>query len=146
MILRSSRQIYQMGLDHLLPFLTTNYDKKKDVAINGLIISAGLAILLLFAGDIYTIVSISNVGLFISYLMVSFAVIHFRRAGVKPPFKSPWHPYLSIITIIALLAFFIGLPAEALILGLVLMLVILIVYYFLREVRGKPPVRVRLFG
>ncbi len=146
MILRSSRQIYQMGVDHILPALTTNYDKKRDVAINGLIISAALAILLLFAGDIYTIVSISNVGLFISYLMVSFAVIHFRRAGVKPPFKSPWHPYLSIITIIALLAFFIGLPAEALILGLVLMLVILIVYYFLREVRGKPPVRVRLFG
>ncbi|MDE1865477.1 MAG: amino acid permease [Candidatus Micrarchaeota archaeon] len=146
MMLRSSRQIYQMGVDHMLPALTRNYDKSKDVAVNGLIISAVFAILLLFAGNIYTIVSISNVGLFISYLMVSFSVVHFRRAGAKPSFKSPFHPYLSIITIITLLAFFAGLPTEALILGITLMLSMLIVYYFMRELRGKPPVKVRLFG
>jgi basic amino acid/polyamine antiporter, APA family len=146
MIIRSSRQIYQMGVDHILPGLTTRFDKSRDVAVNGLIISAALSIVVLFAGNIYTLVSISNVGLFISYLMVSFAVIHFRRAGAKPAFKSPLHPYLSVFTIAALLVFFIGLPTDALILGVVLMLIMLIVYYLMREVRGRPPVRVRLFG
>lgn len=145
MIIRSSRQIYQMGLDHVLPKITRGYDKSRDTAVNGLIISAIFAIILLFAGNIYTIVSISNVGLFISYLMVSFAVIHFRRAGVKPAFKSPWHPYLSVFTILALLVFFAGLPEEALLLGIVLMLAIVIVYYFIREVRHKKPVKIKLF-
>ena len=81
MILKSSRQVYQMGVDHILPKFTRKYDKSKDVAVNGILLSSGIGIVMLFSGNIYTIVSISNVGLFISYLMVCFAVIHFRRAA-----------------------------------------------------------------
>jgi APA family basic amino acid/polyamine antiporter len=146
MILKSSRQVYQMGIDHILPKFTRKYDKSKDVAINGILLSSGIGILMLFSGDIYTIVSISNVGLFISYLMVCFAVIHFRRAGKRPAFKSPLYPYLPIISIIALLAFFIGLPTEALLFGIIIILLLFITYYFMREVDGKKPVRIKLFG
>ena len=146
MILKSSRQVYQMGVDHILPKFTRKFDKSKDVAVNGILLSSGVGIIMLFAGNIYTIVSISNVGLFISYLMVCFAVIHFRRIGKKPAFKSPLYPILPIVSIIALLAFFIGLPSEALVFGLVVMLLLLVAYYFAREVKGKKPVRIKLFG
>lgn len=144
-ILRSSRMVYQVGVDGLLPHFTRKYDRSKDVAVDGVLLSAIIAILMLFSGNIYVIASISNVGVFISYLMTCFALIHFRRSGSKPKFKSPLYPYLSIISIIALLAFFSGLPAEALLIGLVLILALLILYYALREVEGKKIIKIRLF-
>ena len=145
-ILYSSRLLYQISEDKLLPKMIRVYDKKKDVAIDAVIITSCIAVIMLFAGNIYTIASIANVGLFISFLMVSFAIIHFRRKGEsEASFKSPLYPYLPIVTIVALLCLFIGLPKEALVLGLVLIISLMIIYYSIREVEGKKPVRVVLF-
>lgn len=144
-ILSSSRTLYQMGSDGLLPGVTKKYDRKKDVAINGIIISAVIGIIMLFAGNIYVIAAISNFGLLFSYLMSSFAVIHFRRKKANPSFKTPWYPYLPIISILALLAFMIGLPKEALLIGTVLIISLIIIYYTLREVEDKKVVRIKLF-
>ena len=82
-ILYSSRLLYQIGKDKLLPAFTRRFDSTKDVAINGVIITSLIGVVMLFAGNIYTIASISNVGLLIAYLMVSFALIHFRMNGAK---------------------------------------------------------------
>jgi basic amino acid/polyamine antiporter, APA family len=144
-ILTSSRTLFQIGNDGLLPKITKVYNKKRDVAVNGVILSAVIGVIMLFSGNIYVIAAISNFGLLFSYLMTSFAVIHFRRKKSNPSFKTPWYPYLPVLSIIALMAFLIGLPKEALIIGMVLILSLIIVYYTLREYRDKKVVRVRLF-
>jgi APA family basic amino acid/polyamine antiporter len=144
-LIYSSRLVYQIGSDGLLPRIARKYNKDKDVAVNGVIITSAIAIIMLFAGNIYIIAAIANVGLFVSFLMVSFALLHFRRTGAKPPFRAPLYPYLPIITIVALLIFFAGLPREALIFGMIIILSLLIVYYSLREVEKKKPVNVVLF-
>ncbi len=144
-LLYSSRLVYQIGSDGLLPRITRKYDKGKDVAINGVILTSIVAVIMLFAGNIYIITAICNVGLFIGFLMVSFSLLHFRRKGAKPPFRAPLYPYLPVITILALLAFFAGLPREALVFGMVILLSLFIVYYSLREVEKKKPVNIRLF-
>ena len=145
-ILGSSRTLYQMSMDGLLPKLTRVYNKKTDVATNGVIISAVIGIIMLFSGNIYVIAAISNFGLLFSYLMSSFAVLHFRsRKKAKPSFKTPFYPYLPIIAIVALMAFLIGLPKEALLIGMILIISLIIVYYTLREVGDKKVIRVRLF-
>jgi APA family basic amino acid/polyamine antiporter len=144
-ILQASRLVYQVGSDGLFPKFTRKFDSKKDVATNGVLISSVIAIVMLFSGNIYVIASISNVGIFISFLMASFALIHFRRKRAKATFRSPFYPYLPVISIIVLLAFFAGLPSQALVVGIVLMIILLITYYFLREAEGKKIVRIRLF-
>jgi len=81
-----------------------------------------------------------------SYLMTSFAVMHFRsKQKAKPAFKTPLYPYLPIISIIALMAFLIGLPKEALLIGVALIISLIIAYYALREYEDKKVIRVRLF-
>ncbi len=144
-ILYSSRLLYQIGKDKLLPEFTRRFDDSRDVAVNGVIITSVIGVIMLFAGNIYTIASISNVGLFIAYLMVSFALIHFRRKGIRAKFRTPFYPYISVITIIALLVLFVGMPREALIIGMTLILSLMIIYYFLREANGKKPMHVKLF-
>ena len=110
-ILTSSRTLYQMGNDGLLPKFTKVYNKKRDVATNGVMLSAVIGVVMLFSGNIYVIAAISNFGLLFSYLMTSFAVMHFRsKEKAKPAFKTPLYPYLPIISIVALMAFLIGLP------------------------------------
>jgi APA family basic amino acid/polyamine antiporter len=145
MILSSSRSLYQMGLDKLMPKVVRAYDKKRDSAVNSIVISAAIGIVMLFAGNIYIIASISNFGLLFSYLMVGLAVVHFRRIGSKPSFKIPFYPYTTFICTIAIMSFLIGMPREALIIGLGLVLSLIAVYYSVREVKEKKVIRVRLF-
>jgi APA family basic amino acid/polyamine antiporter len=145
MILTASRSFYQMGVDGLLPASLKKYDKKRDSAINGIIISAVIGIAMLFAGNVYVIAAISNFGLLFNYLVVGFDVIHFRRAGKKAPFQTPLYPYVTIIGIIAILLLFVGMPKEALIFGSVLIMLLIVLYYSLREIKMKKPVYIRLF-
>lgn len=144
-ILTSSRTLRQISSDRLLPRAAGAYDKRRDVATNGVVISAVIGVVMLFSGNIYVIAAISNFGLLFSYLMTSFAVLHFRRKRFKAPIHTPLYPYLPIISIVALMAFMIGLPKEALLIGMVLIISLIIVYYFLREFEDKKVIRIKLF-
>jgi basic amino acid/polyamine antiporter, APA family len=144
-IIGSSRLLYQIGEDHLIPKISRVYDKKRDVAVSATILSAIIAVVFLFSGNIYVIASISNFGLLFSYLMTGFASIHFRRHGKEIPFRIPFYPYSVIIGIIGTMAFMFGLPQEALALGVVMIISLLVVYYLIREYRSMKIIRVRLF-
>lgn len=145
LLLSSSRILRQIGLDGLLPKALRSYDAKRDVARNGVLISALIAIPMLYSGNIFVIASISNFGLLFSYLMASLALFHYRRLGKKGSFLAPMYPYLPATAMVAILAFMLGMPQQALVFGVVLMLVLLVVYYALREYEEKEPVRVRFF-
>ncbi len=145
MILSSSRILYQMGKDRLLPRLFRNYNSQKDVAINGVIASSIIGVVMLFSGNIYTIAAISNFGLLFSYLMTSFAFLHFRRLGKKSSFTAPFYPYLPLITIFLLFVLMLGMPKIALTLGVILIILLISIYYTLRELKMKKPVAIRLF-
>ncbi|MEM0149727.1 MAG: APC family permease [Candidatus Micrarchaeaceae archaeon] len=145
MILTSSRTLYQIGKDGLLPRIFRKYNKKSDVAVNGVIISSIIGVVMLFSGNIYVIASIANFGLLFSYLMISLAVLHFRRQRSNPQFKMPGYPYLPIIGIVALIIFFAGMPKEALMIGTMLILALIVIYYTMREIKGKKPVWIRFF-
>lgn len=145
MMLGASRLVYQISSDGLLPRLLRSYDKKRDVAVRGIVLSAVIGGAMLFAGNIYVIAAISNFGLLFSYLMRGFAVVHFRNRKIYSEFRVPFYPYLTIIAIIGILAFMAGMPYEALVFGVVLLLAFLSIYYMLREVEQKKVIRIRLF-
>ena len=145
MMISSSRMLYQMGQDRLLPRFFRRYNKKRDVATNSVILSSIIAIIALFAGNLFVITSISNFGLLFAYLMTSFALIHFRRIKQIGTFRVPLYPYLPVIAIGALLLFFIGMPNEALLFGVFMIIISILVYYFFREIDNKRVIRIRLF-
>ena len=145
MILSSSRSLYQMSADGLLPRFLKKYDAKKDTAINGIIVSALIGVAMLFSGNIYVIASIANFGLLFDYVIIGFDVMHFRRMKVRAPFRIPLYPYLPVIGIIAILAFFVGMPKEALVIGSVLVVLLLAAYYSLRSAGRKKMIHTRIF-
>jgi len=145
MILSSSRMLYQISKDKLLPKIFRKYNEESDVAVNSVIASAIIGVIMLFSGNIYTIAAISNFGLLFSYIMTSFALIHFRRSGSEASFSTPLYPYLTIITIIFLFAFLFGMPKESLLIGAILIILLLAIYYMLKEIKRKKPVMIKLF-
>jgi basic amino acid/polyamine antiporter, APA family len=146
LILSSSRILYQISTDGLLPKILRTYNKDTDVARNGVFISAAVGVVMLFSGNIYVMAAISNFGLLFSYIMVGLALIHLRRHGIgRSSFRVPLYPSLPILAIVVLLSFILGLPREALVVGSVMIICLLMAYYFLREVEDKRPVKIRLF-
>jgi APA family basic amino acid/polyamine antiporter len=144
-ILSTSRLLYQLSTDRLLPSALRKYNRGSQVAVNGVILCCVVGVVMLFAGNVFVIAAISNFGMLFCYLMISLVVIHFRRSGKISEFRSPFYPYLSIASIVILLAFMFGMPSESLLIGVMLILLLFIVYYSLREVEKKKAVRVRLF-
>src|SRR5271157_1545415 len=63
MMLSASRISYQISSDRLLPRVLRKFDRRRDVAVNGVILSAAIGVVALFAGNIYVIAAISNFGL-----------------------------------------------------------------------------------
>ena len=145
MILSSSRILYQIGTDKLLPKIVRKYNEKRDVAVNGVLISSAIGIVMLFSGDIYVMASISNFGMLFCYLMASFALIHFRRKKAPASFRVPLYPFISIAGITGLVALLIGMPREALIIGVALVLALLFTYYLLVEAESRPEEKIELF-
>ncbi len=145
MILTASRSLYQMSVDELLPKYFRKYNSKTDTAENGILLSAIIGILVLFAGNIYTIAAIANFGLMFNYMIIGFDIIHFRRNKADAPFKMPGYPYLPVISIVLILVMLAGMPNEALVIGSATIMLLIAIYYTLREVDRKKVVHVRLF-
>ncbi len=145
MLLSASRISYQISADGLLPKVLRKFDSEKDVAVNGIILSTAVSAIGLFSGNIFIIAAISNFGLLFSYVISCLALVHFRRTGRGGKVKSPLYPYLPVVAIAAMILFIVGMPSEALLIGVLLIFSLITVYYLLREVGEKKVIKVRLF-
>jgi APA family basic amino acid/polyamine antiporter len=145
MILGSSRVLRQIGMDKLLPKIVRKYNEKRDVAVNGVLISSAVGIVMLFSGNIYVMASISNFGILFCYLIASFSLIHFHRKKVSAPFKAPLYPFLSIAGIVGLIALLIGMPREALIIGVAMILALMVAYHMLVEAESRKEEKIEIF-
>lgn len=145
MILGSSHIIRQIGSDKLLPRIVRKYNQKTDVATNGVLISAAIGIIMLFSGDIYVMASISNFGILFCYLIATFSLIHFRRKKAQASFRVPLYPVLSIVAIGGLIALLIGMPREALIVGVAMILLLIVIYYLLVEAKSRKIEKIEIF-
>lgn len=145
MFLRSSRIIYQLGKDGLVPKILGKYDIKKDISPNAILATAAIAIAVLFYGNLYTIASISVFGVLFTYLMSSLALIHFRRINKIGSFKAPFYPYLPAIVILSVLAFMYGMPKSSLFTGIIMIMALITVYSLFGGYEGKRAAKARLF-
>ncbi len=141
----ASRLLYQLGSDGLMPPITKKYDHETGVAGNSIWISAIVAVVILFSGNLYQIVSISNFGIIFSWIMACISVVSMRRRRSMGEFLTPFYPYLQIIGIIACIGFLLGLPRLSLALGTAIILVLIVVFYGLVELRRRDVPMIRLF-
>lgn len=145
-MMTSSKLLYQMSVDGLVPRTFRRYNRFSDVAVSTVVLSGGISMAMLFFGNIYTIVSISNFGLLFSWLISSFAIISFRRRKKgHADFKVPLYPYLSVISVIVSLIFLIQLPRISIAIGIVIIIALMILYYFIVELKHRTVSVVRLF-
>ncbi len=145
MFLRSSRIIYQLNSDGLIPKIIGKYDTKRDVSTNAVLATAAIAIVMMFSGNVYTVASISVFGVLFTYLMSSLALIHFRRIKRHGSFKAPFYPYLPAIAIIFVLAFMYGMPKQSMYIGAITVIVLLVVYYLFARSKNNQAVKTKLF-
>ncbi len=161
MLIAGSQLGHQLAEDGLLPSIFKKTAGSERAPITAVLLTAGLGIVVMFAGNVYIIAAISNFGILMSYLLTGFALIKIRRmrknperhaeffkqGGIEPKssFRMPLYPVLPVIGIIMLVAFFFGFPAIALSSGVGLILVSIIVYYFMREDRDEPVIKIRFF-
>ncbi len=161
MIIAGSQLVFQLSKDGLLPasFRHTRGDQK--APITAVVLTAGIGIAIMFAGNIYVIAAISNFGILFSYMLSGFSLVKIRKVRNNPEkyasimkeseiatsdvFKMPFYPFLVIVGIGMLLAFFFGFPRLALSAGVGVILTGLLVYYALREDKNEPIVRLRFF-
>ena len=141
----ASRLIHQIGKDRLLPKAAEAYDDEKGVATTGVAVTGMLSIALLFSGGLYSMLSISNFGIIFSWIMSCFALINFHRRKISGGFTAPYYPYLTVISLVASIIFMFGLPSKSLALGVIVILMLLVVYYTVIEMRYKKVPRERLF-
>ncbi len=145
MVLAASHVMYQISKDGLLPKIFRKYNAENDVAFNSVIVSVIIAAVMLFAGNVYIIAAISNFGLLFSYIMSIIALVHFHKRNKMHGARPIFYPYLQIATIIMLMIFMYGLPQEAFVINVVIVISLIVVYYTLREVEDKRIIRIRLF-
>ncbi len=153
--------LYQMAEDGLLPSILRRNKNSKNPEQNSLITTIILGIGFIFAGNLYIIAAISNFGTIFSYLINSVAIIKIRtleRTGRHKGllksmhmtnvrlFLTPLYPYIPIITTFLLLVFFMGFPAEALAGGVITILLSILIYYMLEQIKEKPIIKVKLFN
>jgi APA family basic amino acid/polyamine antiporter len=145
MIIASSNQLYQVSKDRLLPKFLRGYNKSRGESTQSIVVTALVAIVMLFSGNIFVMTAISDFGLLLSYLVLGFALIHFRKRGIQGEVKTPLYPYIPIIGVVALLLFIIGMPKETLVIGIIIVLSLMVIYYTLREAENKRVIKEKLF-
>lgn len=161
MMIAGSQLVFQLSNDGLLPRYFSRTGKIAKAPITAVLLTAFFGIALMFTGNIYIIAAISNFGILFSYLISGFALIKIRRArkhpekhsefiknaglALKDVFEMPFFPFLPVIGIIMLIAFFFGFPTIALSAGIGLVMACIIVYYALREDRDEPVIKIRFF-
>lgn len=161
MLIAGSQLAHQLSSDGLLPSIFQKTAGSERSPVTAVVMTAGLGIVIMFAGNVYIIAAISNFGILLSYMLTGFSLVKIRRmrrnpekhedffkqGGILPEatFRMPLYPILPVIGIIMLIIFFFGFPAVALSAGVGLILISLIVYYALREDRDEPVIKVRFF-
>lgn len=161
MIIAGSQLIYQLSSDGLLPSVFRRTSGSQKAPITAVILTAVVGIAIMFAGNIYVIAAISNFGILFSYLLTGFSLLKIRRRRRNPEkyqgflkesgisltgvFETPLYPYMVIVGLGMIMAFFFGFPKVALSAGVGVILTGIIVYYALREDKDEPVVRVRFF-
>ena len=115
MIYSSSRLIYSIGRDGLLPSFLAKLDDKHHVPQQALWVVSIIIALMGGLVSLDQLTSLVNIGTLLAFLFVSFGIIPLRRRkdiGNKGGFRVPFYPVLPVISGLACLGMMAMLSKE----------------------------------
>jgi len=124
-IVASERTLEQLSIDFSLPV-------KNKLLVVGAIMLASL----LF-GNVEAIALASNFGIVFSYMLTGLEVIIARRRGLRGSFRSPAFPVIQVLSTVLSAIFLVSLGLQSLEIGVVTLLVGILIYEGMREVKRK---------
>lgn len=132
MIYSSSRLVYSIGRDGLLPTFLNKITEKHKIPLNALI---AVTIIIAFMGGLVPLdqlTSLVNIGTLLAFTFVSFGIIPLRRRkDIKNEggFKVPWYPVLPIVSGLACIAMLTQLQLETWVSAGIWFLIGLVIYF-----------------
>ena len=132
MIYSSSRLVYSIGRDGLLPTFLNKITEKHKIPLNALI---AVTIIIAFMGGLVPLdqlTSLVNIGTLLAFTFVSFGLIPLRRRkDIKNEggFKVPWYPVLPIVSGLACIAMLTQLQLETWVGAGIWFLIGLVIYF-----------------
>ncbi|KRM69906.1 amino acid permease [Apilactobacillus ozensis DSM 23829 = JCM 17196] len=132
MIYSSSRLIYSIGRDGLLPKFLGKINSKNNIPKHSVII---VTIIIAFMGGFVSLsklASLVNIGTLIAFTFISLGVIPLRKRkdiDNKDGFKVPLYPILPIVSTLLCLGLMTQLPAETWIIAIVWFIIGLVIYF-----------------
>jgi len=139
-MLSTSRIVYSMAREEDLPPLLSRLRKKRQTPWTAALFVLVFALILLPAGGVEVLASVSSLATMIAFTLINLSVIHLRyvEPHMPRPFRIPGHigrfpilPALAVLTNVALL-FYFEMKVYLLALGFA---VIAVLYYVLRKRR-----------
>jgi len=136
-IYSSSRTIFALSRDNLLPKIFSRIDKRFGTPTISVIISSLISILLVLSGNINFVVSIVNFGSLFNFIFTNLSLIKLKKEiNKKPKFELPFHPLIPIAGAISCFALIFFLENNAKIIGIIWLLLGVLIY-LIKEKRIK---------
>ncbi|MGX6428630.1 APC family permease [Levilactobacillus yonginensis] len=132
MIYSSSRLIYSIGRDGLLPKFLGKIDDQTGTPKNSLAVITIVIALLGGFVPLAQLTNLVNIGTLVAFLFVSFGIIRLRHLPNLPQnsgFKVPWYPVLPIISGLLCFGMMLQLPAETWIASSIWFALGLVIYF-----------------
>ncbi|MFH1715639.1 MAG: amino acid permease [Elusimicrobiota bacterium] len=136
-IMAASRYPLALSRDGLLPDFVMNISAKYKTPYAAILITGLVMIVSLFL-KLQLLVEFASTALILTYIFSCLCVIIMRESHVqnyKPSFSSPLYPWIQIIGIIGFGFLMFEMGSEPLILGLILIVISLFVYWFYGRIR-----------
>ncbi|AWR93627.1 APC family permease [Acidianus brierleyi] len=137
-IIAGERTLSQMVKDSMLPKILGG--KKTTLLIISAIMIASLSL-----GNVESIALASNFGIVFSYMLSGIQVAIARKRKIKGKFRSPLYPFLQIFSVILSALFMASLGENALVIGVVTLIVGLVVFSlhkeFIKEFESRRAIR-----
>lgn len=132
MIYSSSRLIYSIGRDGLLPKFLGKIDTSNGTPKNSLAVITVVIALLGGFVPLAQLTNLVNIGTLVAFLFVSFGIIRLRHIKELPEnsgFKVPWYPVLPIVSGLLCFGMMLHLPAETWIASSIWFALGLVIYF-----------------
>ncbi len=131
-LLSSSRYLFSLGRDQLLPEFFTAVNRRFHTPHWAVVVTGAFMITVLFL-PLAVLVQAASTVLMLTYILSSLSVIVLRESRIvtyKPSFRSPLYPWLQIIGGIAFAVLIFEMGIESLLITLLLIVIGFLVYLF----------------
>ncbi len=131
-IMAASRYPLALSADNLLPKRIGKISKKTGTPVPA-VITTGIIVFISLLLPLETLVKVASTVILTSYVLTNMAVIIFRESRItnyKPSFRTPFYPFLQIISIGLFSFFIVDLGLSAIEISVVLVLAGVLIYLF----------------